>query len=67
MKSSVDFRVQSVDFRVKSAAYGYIADLIEQIERTMAACVDEDGNVLSAWESEYKAYQLALEHLKSFN
>lgn len=66
MKCSVDFRVQSVDFRVKRAAYGYIADLIEQIVRNMAACVDEDGTVLSAWEPEYKAYQLVLEHLRSF-
>ena len=56
----------SVDFRVKSTAYSYIADLIEQIERTMAAYVDEDGNVLTGWEPEYKAYQLVLEHLKSF-
>lgn len=56
----------SVDFRVKATAYGYIADLIEQNERGMAGCVDEDGKVLTAWEQEYKAYQLVLEHLKSF-
>lgn len=56
----------SVDFRVKATTFGYIADLIDQVERGMAGCVDEDGNVLSAWEQEYKAYQLVLDHLKSF-
>lgn len=56
----------SVDFRVRSMAYSYIADCIERYERAMAGCVDEDGNMLSAWEQEYKAYQLVLDHLKSF-
>lgn len=56
----------SVDFRVRSMAYGHIADNIEQLEREMGAYVDESGKVLELWETEYQAYKLVLEHLKSF-